>query len=109
MENVDDRCEVINTNPLRTALTFYMHGSSSGLVPERPGHIVRYGSDLGKGIAFANNEVVGRSIIHVSQVKLYEVFTFKILDAFNDKVVQFFRSVRTLLLNIDLLIQTQIL
>lgn len=63
MKNMDDGSEIINANPLRVALTFHVHGQCTSLFFEGFGYIFCNSSDLGKGFAFANDEVVGGSIV----------------------------------------------
>ena len=87
---MNDREEVIHTNPAGILCPFHMNGMLTGFVLDAFGNIFGNRFNLRIGIAFANDKKVGRSIIQFSQIQFQDVFAFNILDAFNYHVVQSF-------------------
>lgn len=108
MKNMNYGREVIDTDPLGISPAFHVNRHGLSVIFDFLGHSFRNGSNLSKGVAFADNKIIRGSIIQAAEVHFDQVFTFGILDAFDNKVVQFF-SGELVLLNFNLVIQTQIL
>lgn len=88
MKNMNDGVEVVHTYPFGMLSSFDM-GRVDFLLRFQPSlDVARNRSDLGGGIAFADNKVICRGILQVPQVQKYNVFAFYIGDTVDDQVLE---------------------
>jgi hypothetical protein len=90
VKNVHHRVEIVHNHPRTLRTTFQMAGCSLVRFFYLSINAVGNRSYLNVGIAFANDEKVGWSVVKFSEVKFYNFFTFEVLNGVNDDIVKHF-------------------
>lgn len=83
-------CEVVHADPAGILDALHVQGRLAELFFQPFVNIVRNGLHLRVRIPFADNEKVRWGIVQFSEVKFHDVFSFDVLDAVDNEVVQLF-------------------
>lgn len=92
IENMHDRRETVKANPPGRLHAFDVKGRLPKLFFKPLMDIACDGLDLGRGVPFADDEKIRRGIIQFPEVEFYNVFSFDVLNAVDDEVVQRFNG-----------------
>lgn len=90
MENVNDRVEKVDAYPQAVSLAFDVEWSGAGFFCAFE-YVFGNCSNLGIGFTFAYDEKIRRRILELSQVELDNIFSFDVLNAVDDQVIEGFR------------------
>lgn len=89
---MNHRVEAVQANPSGSLYALHMERWLAQFVFEAFVNIASDGLDLRGGIPFADDEKICGGIVQFSEVQFYDVFSFDVLNAIDDEVVQRFNG-----------------
>ena len=87
--------KIVHANPAGILGSFHVQGSLIRFFFEPFLNVVGNALHLRIAFAFTDDEKIGGSVVQFAQIKFQDVFSFNILNAVNDQVVQVFDGGRS--------------
>lgn len=92
VKNMNHCVEAVQANPSGSLYALHVERWLAQFVLEALVYITSNGLDLSGGVPLADDEKIRGGIVQFSEVKFHDVFSFDVLNAIDDEVVQRFNG-----------------